>query len=402
MNNRKVLIVGTGIAGTTLAYWLSRFGFEPTLVERSQRLRTGGYVIDFWGLGYDVAEKMGLMPALKEVGLPIDGIKIVDENGRRKGGFGMRALQSIIGKRYMSLLRSDLAREIYAALDDDVRTIFGDTVTRLTQDAAGVTVEFRSGHCEQFDLVIGAGGLHSPVRNLLFGAESSFEKFLGYYAASFAADDYPHQEPNIYVSYAVPNKQVTRYTLKDGRTVFLFVFAMREKLSIAHANTQAQKQILIEQFADVGWECPEILRKLEACNDVYFDAVSQIHMEKWSRKRSTLVGDACACPSLLAGEGSALAMAGAYILAGELKLAGGDHSIAFAKYERALHPLIERKQRAAQKFAKSFVPKTRTGIFVRNQVTRLMSIPFVADLAMGSMLKDSIALPPYESIRQSA
>jgi 2-polyprenyl-6-methoxyphenol hydroxylase-like FAD-dependent oxidoreductase len=120
-------------------------------------------------------------------------------------------------------------------------------------------------------------------------------------------------------------------------------------------------------------------------------------MEKWSRNRSTLVGDACACPSLLAGQGSALAMAGAYILAGELKLAEGNHQVAFANYERSVHPVIESKQHAAQKFAKSFAPKTQAGIFLRNQMTRLMRIPFVADLAMGNMFKDSLSLPPYES-----
>ena len=402
MKNRKVLIVGTGIAGTTLAYWLNRYGFEPTLVERAEQLRTGGYVIDFWGVGYDVAEKMQLIPALKQLALPFDGLKIVDEHGKRKGGFGPRAIRSMLGRRYLSILRSDLAKEIYGALGGEVRTIFGDTVIRLEQDEAGVLVEFRSGRSERFDLVFGAGGLHSPIRNLLFGAESSFEKFLGYYAASFSVDDYPHQDPHVFVSYSSPGKQVSRYTLRSGRTVFLFVFAAPEKLSIPHSNPQAQKQALKDEFAGVGWECPEMLRRLDDTTEIYFDAVSQIRMEKWSRKRSTLVGDACACPSLLAGQGSALAMAEAYVLAGELKRADGDHEIAFANYERTLHPVIETKQRAAQKFAKSFAPKTQAGIFLRNQVTRLMRIPFVADLAMGNMFKDSLSLPQYESMKGSA
>lgn len=402
MKNRKVLIVGTGIAGTTLSYWLNRYGFAPTLVERADRLRTGGYVIDFWGLGYDVAEKMGLLPALKKFALPIDGLKIVDEHGKRKSGFGPRAIRSMLGKRYLSILRSDLARQIYGALDGEVPTIFGDTVIRLQQDESSVLVEFQSGHCERFDLVFGAGGLHSPVRSLLFGAESSFEKFLGYYAASFSVDNYPHQDKHLFVSHSAPGKQVSRYTLNDGRTVFLFVFAAHEKLSIPYSNPQAQMQVLKDEFAGVGWECPEILSRLEADTEIYFDAVSQIRMERWSRNRSTLVGDACACPSLLAGQGSALAMTGAYILAGELKLADGNHHVAFAKYEQSLHPVIESKQHAAQKFAKSFVPSTQAGIFLRNQVTRLMGIPLVADLAMGRMFKDSLTLPGYESNRPSA
>lgn len=402
MKNRKVLIVGAGIAGTTLAYWLQRYGFEPTLVERARQLRSGGYVIDFWGVGYDVAEKMQLIPALERLALPFEGLRIVDEHGRRKGGFGPRAVRSMLGRRYLSILRSDLAKEIYAGLGGEVRSIFGDTVKRLKQHESGVDVEFQSGRSERFDLVFGAGGLHSPIRNLLFGAEGNFEKYLGYYAASFSVDDYPHQDPHVFVSYSAPGKQVSRYTLRGGRTVFLFVFAADEKLSIPHADPQAQKQALKDEFAGVGWECPEMLRRLDDTTELYFDAVSQIRMGEWSRNRSTLVGDACACPSLLAGQGSALAMAGAYVLAGELKRADGNHQVAFANYERSLHPVIESKQRAAQKFAKSFVPGTRAGIFLRNQMTRLMSIPFVADLAMGKMFKDSLALPAYESMRPSA
>jgi 2-polyprenyl-6-methoxyphenol hydroxylase-like FAD-dependent oxidoreductase len=402
MQNRKILIVGAGIAGTTLAYWLHRYGFEPTLVERAEQLRSGGYVIDFWGVGYEVAEKMQIVPALKQHALPFDGLKLVDEHGKRKGGFGPRAVRSMLGRRYLSILRSNLAGEIYRTLGGAVRTVFGDTVIRLQHDANGVVVDFQSGRSERFDLVVGAGGLHSPIRNLLFGAQSNFEKFLGYHVASFSADDYPHRDAHVFVSYSAPGKQVSRYTLKTGRTVFLFVFAAPQKLSIPHSNPQAQKQALKDAFAGVGWECAQMLERLDDAGDIYFDAVSQIRMEKWSRDRVTLVGDACACPSLLAGQGSALAMAGAYVLAGELKQAAGEHALAFANYERRLHPLIASKQIAAEKFAKSFVPGTRAGIFLRNQVTRLMRIPFVADLAMGKMFKDSLALPAYESTRFSA
>lgn len=395
MKNRKVLIVGAGVAGPTLAYWLKRCGFEPTLVERAKHLRSGGYVIDFAGIGYDVAEKMGLLPALQQLGLPMDSFKLVDDEGRVRGGFGPRAVQALVGKRYLSLLRSDLAKTLYAALDGSVPTIFDDTVADIQQSESGVRVDFRNHPPERFDMVIGAGGLHSPVRRLLFGTESRFERFLGYYAASFVSADYPHQEPNTYVSYAQPGKQVTRYTLNDGVTVFLLVFTAKQKLSIAHSDVQAQKDVLHHQFGQAGWECPDILRRMDESNDIYFDAVSQIHMECWSRERSALIGDACGCPSLLAGQGSSLAMAGAYILAGELQDADGDYHVAFSRYEKLFHPVIEQKQRAAKRFAKSFVPASRAGIAVRNQVSKLMNIPFIADIAMGRMVRDPITLPAY-------
>lgn len=397
MRNRKILIVGSGIAGPTLAYWLKRHGFEPTLVERAPALRRGGYVVDFWGIGYDVAEKMGLLPSLEELRLPVDTVKLVNRRGKRSGGFGMKALQSTLGDRYLSILRSDLSRIIYDSLDGNVRTIFGDTVVQIDQSSSGIFVEFQHAPAEEFDLVIGAGGLHSRVRNLVFGPDSRFEKYLGYYAASFSTDQYPHQDPNAFVSYSVPGRQVTRYSLQNGRTVFLFVFSSKEKLDISPHDVQRQKDVLNREFQSGEWECGEILSRLDASSDIYFDPVSQIHMNAWSRKRAALVGDSCGCPSLLAGQGSSLAMAGAYILAGELNRARGEHQAAFANYERSFHPFIVRKQRAAAKFAGSFVPKTQIGIFVRNQVTRLIGLPFVADLAMGPMLRDSITLPTYDS-----
>ena len=395
MLNRKILIVGSGIAGPTLAYWLQRYGFEPTLVERAPALRRGGYVVDFWGVGYDVAEKMGLLPTLKELSLGVDDIRLVNGRGERSGGFGGDVIRSALGDRYLSLLRSDLSRTIYDSLEGKVRTIFGDTVARLEQRDESVLIEFQRAPAEEFDLVIGAGGLHSRVRNLVFGPDRLFEKYLGYYAASFATDDYPHQDPEAFVSFAAPGRQITRYTLRNGHTVFLFVFSSASKLDIGPHDVDTQKDILTREFGIDEWECPDILQRLKRASELYFDPVSQIKMETWSQERATLVGDSCSCPSLLAGQGSSLAMAGAYILAGELMRARGRHQIAFSNYERHFHPVMDEKQRAAEKFAGSFVPKTKAGIFVRNQVTRLMKLPFVANLTMGRLLKDPITLPSY-------
>jgi 2-polyprenyl-6-methoxyphenol hydroxylase-like FAD-dependent oxidoreductase len=395
LKNARILICGAGIAGPTLAYWLRHFGFEPTLIERAPALRAGGYIVDFWGLGFRVAEKMGLLPGLRREGYAIDEVRIVDERGKRTGGFGVRSLQPALGG-YISVLRSDLSRLIYKALGGKVRTIFGDTVTAIEQGDRGVRVSFEHVPPERFDLVIGAGGLHSPVRALVFGPEGRYEKYLGYYAASFGVDGYPHQDPRAYVGYAAPGRQVSRYALRGGRTVFLFVFASDRKLPVGAHDMSAQKRVLRETFGEDGWECREILEALETSSEVYFDVVSQIRMERWSNRRVALVGDACFCPSLLAGQGSALAMAGAYILAGELKQSDGDYRTAFARYENAFHPFIAGKQRAAARFAGAFAPKSRAGIVIRNQVTRLLALPFVAKLSMGRLLTDALILPSYD------
>lgn len=391
----RVLVCGAGVAGPTLAFWLERFGFEPTLIERTPALRTGGYIIDVWGLGFDIAEKMGLLPALRETGYTINEVRLVDGRGRRRGGFGPHLFEAILGDRYLSVVRSDLAKLIYEALGSNVRTIFGDSVIAVDDHGDGVDVTFAHSKPERFDIVIGAGGLHSPIRALVFGPEKRFERYLGYCAAAFTIDGYRHRDAHAYVGHAAPGRQVMRCALRDNRTVAFLVFSATVPSRALH-ETAEQKKILRDSFGQDGWEVPELLAGLERCTDLYFDAVSQIRMDSWSRGRVALVGDACFCPSLLAGQGAALAMAGAYILAGELKVADGDYRSAFASYEALFHPFVAKKQRAAAWFAGSFAPRTRFGILLRNEVTRVMAAPFLADWFMGGLLRDRLVLPSYE------
>jgi 2-polyprenyl-6-methoxyphenol hydroxylase-like FAD-dependent oxidoreductase len=396
MNNHKILISGAGIAGPCLAYWLNHYGFEPVLIEHAPALRTGGYIIDFWGLGFEVAEKMRLVPTLKRDGYTIEEVRFVDANGKKAGGFGLDAIQRVMGDRYVSVLRGDLSKLIYDALDGKVRTIFGDSVTALRQDEGGVTVDFQNSPTERFDLVIGAGGLHSPVRRLVFGPEEQFEKYLGYYASSFSVVGYPSRDPRAYVSFTAPGRQISRYTLRDDRTVFFFACAQDTKLRLDPHDTRAQKDFLRKIYGKDGWECPSILSALEGADDFYFDAVSQIQMNTWFNGRIALLGDACFAPSLLAGQGSALAMMAAYILAGELKNAGGEYRAAFQSYQNMLSDVMMKKQRAARNFAGSFVPRTDCGIFVRNHITKLMTHPSIVKLFMGKLLNDPLQLPDYQ------
>lgn len=391
----KVLISGAGIAGCCLAWWLQKYGYAVTLVEQASGPRDGGYVIDFWGLGYDVAETMGLLDELRRHDLRVREFRIVDREGCRVSGFNQKALQDLTGGRMMSLQRSAVASALYQAVNDRITVRFGESVTGIEAGSEGVDVRFREGDPAHFDLVIGADGLHSAVRRLTFGEQARFERFLGYYVAAFSTQGYRHRDPRVYVAYGEPGRQIWRITLGEDRTVFLLVFAEANALAVAVHEPSRLKSILAQRYAGGGWETADMLRALEAAPDLYFDRVSQIVMPQWSKGRIALIGDACACPSLLAGEGSAMAMAEAYTLAGELHASGGDHATAFQAYERRLRAYVERKQKGARGFAASFVPRTAAGLWLRNLSIDAVSRLGLTRLLFGPQLSDRIKLNDY-------
>lgn len=391
----KIAINGTGIAGPSLAFWLERMGHTPTLIEQATELRTGGYVIDFWGVGYDVAEKMGLTQRIHQLGYALNELRLVDSHGKRIGGFSVDVFRQLTAGRYTSLARGDLAALIFEALGGRVETLFDNSISALEQHSSGVRVGFEKGPDREFDLVIGADGLHSRVRQLVFGDQSRFETALGYKVAAFEVEGYSQRDELVYVSHTLPGKQIARFAMRDGRTMILFVF--RDDLpEIAGIDAdEAPQAILRRVFGSAGWECGEILAAMDRCDGLYYDRVSQVRMEHWSAGRVALVGDAAACVSLLAGEGTGLAMTEAYVLAGELHASGGDYASAFAGYERRLQPFLKDKQASAVSFASSFAPRTALGLTVRNLVTKSMSVPLVAKLMLSGTLKDDIDVPDY-------
>lgn len=386
----KIVINGIGVAGPTLGYWLTKAGHEVLLVEEAPSLRAGGYIIDFWGIGYDIAERMGLIAEIRRLGYQVREVRLVGRDGRPRGGFDVTVFGRMTHDRFTSVPRSDVSATIYRAIEGKVEAIFGDSVAGIDEHDGGVRVTFDRAPPRDADLVIGADGLHSRVRRLAFGADSEFITSLDYHVAAFEVEGYRPRDELVYVSHGLPGRQVSRFAMRDDKTLFLFVF--RDE----YMRGGEPKSILREAFAGSGWEWPQIERELARTSDLYFDTVSQVRMERWTKGRTALVGDAAACVSLMAGEGTGLAIAEAYILAGELQACGGDFRAAFARYEQRLMPFLRRKQASAATFASSFAPKTSIGIALRNVVTKLMRVPSIAELFIGRALRDDIELPAYE------
>jgi 2-polyprenyl-6-methoxyphenol hydroxylase-like FAD-dependent oxidoreductase len=399
MRRKTALISGAGVAGPAAAYWLSAAGWETTIVERAPAPRTGGYVIDFWGLGYDLAERMGLMADIQAIGYHVRDVRVVGDHGERVAGFGTRVFEELTGGRFVTIARSDLSRVLLdaaAGLDTDV--MFGDEIVALRQDPEGVDVDLANGSRRRFDLVVGADGLHSVVRKLAFGPEQQFEKPLGYAVAAFQTEGYRPRDPDTYLMHTKPGRMLGRFTMRDDRTLFLFVFAHEGELP---TEAWEQKALLDGRYSGGGWETDQVLGRMHEAKDLYLDRVSQIDAPTWWNGRIALAGDAAFCVSLLAGQGSALAIVAGYVLAGEIARSNDEISVGLAAYERRLRPYIATKQAGAARFAGALAPRTGFGVWFRNMVIRSLAVPGAARLAIGREIIDRLDLPEYAFTAES-
>ena len=385
----RIAISGAGVAGPALAHWLHRTGHNPTVIEQAPRFRTGGYVIDFWGVGYEVAKRMGLEDPIRAAGYQVELVRSVGSRGQVKADVRIDVFRRMFGDDLISLPRGDLAAAIYTTIEDKVETIFGDSIATVDAHSEGVRLTLDNGAARDFDLLVGADGLHSNVRRLVFGPEEEFEHYLGCKVAACVVDGYRPRDDLVYATYASPGRQLGRFTLRGDRTMLLFVFrAGHDSAGVA------PKDELRNEFSDVGWEARNFLAALDDVDDLYFDVVSQIRMDDWSRDRVVLIGDAAGCISLMGGEGTGLAITEAYVLAGELARAGGDYRRAFDAYQSLMHPFIETKQAGAQRNIPFFATRTRFGLWFRHVAMRMANFgPLSTLLARG--VRDDFTLPEY-------
>ncbi|MET8668837.1 FAD-dependent monooxygenase [Streptomyces tendae] len=368
---RTVLISGASIAGPALAFWLNRHGYEVTVVEKAGTLRSGGYPIDVRGTALDVVERMGILPQLRDAHIDLRRITFLDGDGDEVTSLHPHAVTGGVTGRDLEIRRGDLTDALYTAVRDDVEFLFNDSVDTLDQNEHGVDVTFHGGGSRRFDLVFGADGMHSRTRETLFGPEEQFHRHLGYCFAVFTMPNtlgLSHET----VMWNTPGRAAAVYAVGDDEEVHAFLnFARPDPPYDAFGNPDAQRALLADVFADAGWEVPGILGALHDADDVFFDAVGQIRMPRWTSGRVALLGDAAYAPSFLTGQGTSLALVGAYMLAGSL--ADRDHAEGFAAYEHATRDFVTLNQDLVGEGGATLFPTTAQALDRRNARLRDLS-----------------------------
>ncbi|MBB5075473.1 FAD-dependent monooxygenase [Nonomuraea endophytica] len=381
MKNTNVLISGASIGGPALAYWLASYGFNVTVVEKSPELRSGGQAVDFKGDTHLlVLERTGILEEVRRQQTGGTDQHIVDANGRE-----LAVIPGSFTGGDLEIKRGDLARILYdISAKAGAQYVFGDSITSLTETGGGVHVTFERGAPRTYDLVVGADGIHSNVRRLAFGPESDYVTHLGHY---YALADLPERFEGPGQMYNEPGRMLATGGPKAGA---MFVFAAGELTYDRHSAAD-MKRVLRENCRGMGWRSAEVLA---AAEDVYLDSISQVRLDHYAKGRVVLIGDA-AYGNTLGGFGSGLAMVAAYVLAGELASAGGDHRTAYQAYEDAFrdYAKIARNGNAGRYLA----PATRRGIRMRNWIFKYRFL-LAAMTKMGDKAATDIELKDYSSL----
>jgi 2-polyprenyl-6-methoxyphenol hydroxylase-like FAD-dependent oxidoreductase len=396
--SRSVLISGASVAGPALAYWLDRYGFDVTVIERARTVRSGGYPIDVRGTALEVVERMGAQSQLRAAHIDTRKLRFADTDGNPIAIVVPENLSGGVAGRDIELPRGALTSILYdLTRDREVRYLFNDSIDALHDDGASVDVRFGSGAEQRFDIVIGADGMHSNVRALVFGPEAPFIRYLGFCFNIFSVPNdlgLSHEA----VIYAEPGRAGGVYAVGGSPTLLAFLnFAADEPPFDSNTDVDTQRQRTAEIFSHGGAIFRRLVEAMQRADDLFFDTVSQIHVPRWSSGRVALVGDAAHAPSFLSGQGSSLALVGAYVLAGELA-AHADPVDAFASYERIARPFMEANQALALSNGGSLLmPRTQEELDARNAALAAMqaSQKAPARAEQSRQAHNSLRLPDY-------
>ncbi|PCC73763.1 2-polyprenyl-6-methoxyphenol hydroxylase [Nannocystis exedens] len=407
---QKILISGASVAGPVLAYWLKRYGFQPTVVERAPGLRkTGGHAVDLFRPAMDIVEKMGVLAEIEARATGTEHLTLRRDGVKRAVEVDVKRILQTVSRRHCEIMRDELAEVLIGASRGEVEYVYGDSIASLRQDDAGVDVTFERGAPRRFDLVVGADGLHSNVRRLVFGEERQFSHPIGAYLAVASIPNYLDLRDRTILVSGV-DRLAGVYSARhmdDARVVFLF--RSPRELEYHHRDVARQKQLLTEAFAGMGWEVPRLLEEARRAQVFYFDTITQLRMDTWTRGRVTLAGDAGYSPGAAVGGSTSLAIVGAYVLAGELAAAGGDHVRGFRNCEETLQQYVMHSRAFALSAARKLIPGSPLALWLFAQSAWLFDrVPVswlrtLARLGRSSVqLHDAFVLKDYADVVRPA
>ena len=324
---KRALVTGGSVAANSLTWWLLQAGFEVVVVEKASEFRDGGQSIDLRGAGRTVVERMGLKEEIDRNGTGETAWTFVDEDGEEVAAFRLADVGVEGPTAQLEILRGDLARLMYEKIKDRVDYRFGDHVTAIDNGDDAAAVRFSSGTQERFDLVLVAEGVGSSTRELVFKGEN-----------------HPRRMDITIAYFTIPRgpgdgTDARWYNASGGRCIFLrpdphggtraVLMVREERRESLDLSGDEAKAWLRERFADAGWEAERVLDGLDRGDDLYFEVLRQVKMDRWSSGRVALTGDAAWCATPISGIGTTLAVVGTYVLAGELARTD-DHAAAFA------------------------------------------------------------------------
>lgn len=394
---KKVLISGASIAGPTLGFWLAKYGFEVTIVERSKALRLGGQNLDVRGAGRAIVRMMGIEEQILAANTGEIGLQFINRNNEVKAEFPSEGSNSFTSEA--EILRGDLVNILYGCTKNDVKYVFGKHITAINQSPDKIEVTFSDDEIEEFDLLIAADGVRSTTRKLIFGDEPEL-KFTGLYNAWYTITR-TKSDTQWARWYTAPKSRVMMLRPDNHGTIRASFSFLSDDKSYLNQSDQEQKKIIQDKLKGIGWEEERLMKEINNNDDVYFDGISQVHAPRWFDGRTGMIGDAAYCPTPLTGMGTTLAMVGAYLLAGELSR-HDKHEDAFAAYEKRMRPFVEKVQKLPPGVPWLAHPKSRFGVSVVNTVASIVAsrpIKAIGKIFSSNkekdVTKDDIELPKY-------
>jgi 2-polyprenyl-6-methoxyphenol hydroxylase-like FAD-dependent oxidoreductase len=394
----RIIISGGGIAGLSLALRLTQLGLTPIVIERSPRLRDGGYMLGLSDPGYDAAERMGVADALRAAQYLPKRLVYMGTDGQEKFALEGPALGILVGDRQLNLMRGDIERVLYERVRQDADIRFGASVATVEAGDNGVAARLEDGSTVEGDVIVGADGLHSRVRALCFGPEEQFVRYLGSRVAAFIFErtEFPELRPEQTYSLTDVGRAAGLAALGGDRLVAFFIYRTERQRRFETLEAELE-----HAFAGAGWLIPPLLKRLPRAGSVYFDEVSQVVMPGWSKDRAVLLGDAGYAVSLIAGKGATLAMAGGCLLADAVAAQPNSLAAALARYESRLRPMADSAQAMARRNVSLFTPANRLQLYGREIMIRLAGRPLIAPLAKRFLNREGERLYPADSTAPS-